>query len=302
MFRYLFLYFILLLSILKADFNTTLLDEYYNSLCQILVDSSNSVDDYFIDANSTEQSKTEAELKTSFAIESGRKSEYAMRLRVRLSLPKIQKKLRLIFEDEDSDDIFYDGTSLNNQYKMEKKNYFLRLDFFNEVIKKVDLTSGIGVKFRKLTLYPYFNLKARYILEDKNAVASNRFRLYSNGDFEDTLNLNKMQYFSSSVYLFYRNFFRYRSWTYNSSIVNSIYATKILSDKKELSLGVSLTSELDVLKSYIRYEQLYIAYRDLLYKNWVYYELSPSILWREENGYERSYRFMFNIGVKFKKY
>ena len=151
-------------------------------------------------------------------------------------------------------------------------------------------------------MYPYFNLKARYILEDKNAVASNRFRLYSNGDFEDTLNLNKMQYFSSSVYLFYRNFFRYRSWTYNTSIVNSISATKILSNKKEFSLGVSLTSELEILKSYIRYEQLYIAYRDLLYKNWVYYELSPSILWREENDYERSYRFMFNIGVKFKKY
>ncbi len=302
MFKYLFLYFILLLSILKADFNTTILDEYYDNLCQILVDSSNSVDDYFIDTNSTTQSKTEAELKTSFAIESGKKSEYAVRLRVRLNLPKLQKKFRLIFEDEDSDDIFYDGTSLNNQYKMEQKNYFLRLDFFNEVIKKIDLTTGIGVKFRNLSLSPYFNLKARYMLEDKNAVASNRFRLYSNGDYEDTLNLNKMKYFSSSVYFFYRNFFRYRSWTNNTSIVNSISATKILTEKKELTVGISLTSELEVLKSYIRYRQLYIAYRNLFYKDWVYYELAPSVLWREENNYEHSYRFMFNLGVKFKKY
>jgi len=302
MFRYLFIYFIFFLSILRAEFNTTILDEYYDSLCQILVDSSNSVDDYFIDANSTKRSKTEAELKTSFAIESGKKSEYAMRLRLRISLPKIQKKFRLIFEDEDSDDIFYDGTSLDNQYKVEQKNYFLRLDFFNDVIKKLSLTTGVGVKFKKLNMYPYFNLKARYMLDDKNAVVSNRFRLYNNGDFEDTLNLNKMKYFNDNIYFFYRNFFRYRSWTYNTSIVNSISATKILTDKQELTLGISLTSELEILKSYIRYRQLYVAYRDLLYKNWVYYEISPSMLWREENGYERSYRFMFNIGINFKKY
>jgi len=302
MFRYLFIYFIFFLSILRAEFNTTILDEYYDSLCQILVDSSNSVDDYFIDANSSKRSKTEAELKTSFAIESGKKSEYAMRLRLRISLPKIQKKFRLIFEDEDSDDIFYDGTSLDNQYKVEQKNYFLRLDFFNDVIKKLSLTTGVGVKFKKLNMYPYFNLKARYMLDDKNAVVSNRFRLYNNGDFEDTLNLNKMKYFNDNIYFFYRNFFRYRSWTYNTSIVNSISATKILTDKQELTLGISLTSELEILKSYIRYRQLYVAYRDLLYKNWVYYEISPSMLWREENGYERSYRFMFNIGINFKKY
>ena len=302
MFRYLFIYFIFFLSILRAEFNTTILDEYYDSLCQILVDSSNSVDDYFIDANSSKRSKTEAELKTSFAIESGKKSEYAMRLRLRISLPKIQKKFRLIFEDEDSDDIFYDGTSLDNQYKVEQKNYFLRLDFFNDVIKKLSLTTGVGVKFKKLNMYPYFNLKARNMLDDKNAVVSNRFRLYNNGDFEDTLNLNKMKYFNDNIYFFYRNFFRYRSWTYNTSIVNSISATKILTDKQELTLGISLTSELEILKSYIRYRQLYVAYRDLLYKNWVYYEISPSMLWREENGYERSYRFMFNIGINFKKY
>jgi hypothetical protein len=286
----------------KADFNTTRVDKYYNNLCQILIDSSNSVDDYFIDGNGSKSSKTEAELKTSFAMESGKRSEYAMRLRVRLNLPKIQKKLHLIFEDEDSDDIFYDGTTLDNQYKVEDKKYFLRLDFFNEVVKKIDLTTGIGVKFRGFNLYPYFNLKTKYILDNKNAVANNRFRIYSNGDYEDTINLNKLSYFSGTVYLFYRNFFRYRSWIDRTSIVNSISTTKILTDKKKLTIGVSLASELNIFKIYIKYRQLYLAYRELFYKHWLYYEFSPSILWREENNYDRSYRFMFNIGINFKKY
>jgi len=295
------LYCLFFILILRADFNATVVDNYYNSLCQILVDSSNSVDDYFIDGNSSRGSDTTAELKTSFAIESGKRSEYAMRLRVRLNLPKLQQKFRLIFEDEDSDDIFYDGTSLDNQYKVEDKNYFLRLDFFNEVIDRIDLTTGIGIKLKSFYLYPYLNLKARYLLEDKSVVASNRFRIYSNGDYENTLNLNKLRYFSSSVYIFYRNFFRYRSWVDRTNMVNSLSTTKIFIDNEKLTLGLSISSELNIFKTYLQHIQLYLAYRELFYKNWLYYELSPSILWRDENNYNRSYRFMLNIGMNFKR-
>jgi hypothetical protein len=285
---------------LSAEFNTTILDEYHEKLSQILVDSSNRVDDYFIESNTTKKNKTEAELKTSFAIESSRKSEYAMRLRLRISLPKIQKKLRLIFEDEDSDDILYDGTILDNQHKVEQKNYFLRLDYFNYIRKKLKLTSGIGIKFRKLNLYPYINIKARYVLDRSHVITSNRFRLYSDGEFEDIVTINRIKHFNSSTYIFYRNFFKYKSQTENSSIVNSISATKIVTDRREVSVGLSFTSELERVKSYLRYPQLYIAYRDLLYKKWVYYEIKNSILWREENDFDSSYRFMFNLGVKFK--
>jgi hypothetical protein len=288
------------LSLSKAEFNTTRLDKYYNNLCQILIDSSNSVDDYFIKDNSHKRSNTEADLKTSFAIEKGKKSEYSMRLKVRLNLPKIQERLRLIFEDEDSDNIFYDSTTLDNQYKVEDKNYFLRLDFFNEVIRKIDLTTGIGVKFREFHLYPYLNFKVKYILNNrKNTVINNRFRIYSDGRYEDIINLNKMEYYSDSVYIFYRNFFRYRDWTETNSIINSLSVTKILTDKKKLTLGIALKSEFTPLKSYIKHRQLYMAYREKFYKNWLYYELSPSIIWREENDFEPSYRFMLNIGISF---
>jgi len=74
-------------------------------------------------------------------------------LNCKISLPKIQNRLRLIFEDEDSDDLLYDGTKLDNQYKVDGKNYFLRLDYFTYVKKRFKLTSGVGVKFRKFILH-----------------------------------------------------------------------------------------------------------------------------------------------------
>ncbi len=294
-----FLYLLILSTLLFADLNTTILDEYYDKLSNILVDSSNSVDDYFIKTQSRKRSKTEAELKTSFAIESNRKSEYALRFKLRVNLPKIQKKFRLFFEDEDSDNIFYDGTQLDNRYKVKNKNYLLRLDFWEFIFKKIDFTSGVGVKFRRFNLYPYINLKVKYLFENRNLIANSRFRLYSDGKFENAVTLSKIEHFNKKIYILYRNFFKYKDRTNSTTIINSISTTKIISHKKELSVGVAFASRLDILKAYLSYQQLYIAYREIFYKNWLYYEVSPSILWREENDFDKSYRFMFNLGMKF---
>ncbi|MCK4440598.1 MAG: hypothetical protein KAU90_01240, partial [Sulfurovaceae bacterium] len=113
MFNYLF-YIIFLLSILYSDFNSTILDQYHESLSNILVSSSDNIDNYFVEGSS-KGSKTTAQLKTSYAIENERKAEYALRLRLHLSLPKIQKYLRLIFEDTQSDDLLNDDTTLSNK-------------------------------------------------------------------------------------------------------------------------------------------------------------------------------------------
>jgi hypothetical protein len=303
MYRYIFLLNILSSLLFSIDLNTTLIDKYYDTLCQVLVDSSNSIDDYFIesDTNITEN-KTEAELKTYFAIENGQNAEYAMRLRLRIDLPKIKDKLRLILEDEDSDNIFNDGTELDNQLKIENKYYFLRLDYFRYIKEKLNITSGIGVRFKMSSiLYPYINIKARYMIKEYNAVVSNRFRIYSDKKVENTLSLNKMEYFDDNAYILFRNFIKYRNNTDITPIVNSLSITKIISEKQKATIGASLSSEFVNLRSYIRYPQIYISYRDKLYKDWAYYEITPSILWREENNYDKSYRFMFSIGANFKK-
>jgi hypothetical protein len=285
---------------LNAEFNASVLDKYREDLTQILIDTTNSIDDYFIDTNISKKNKTEAEIKTSFAMETGQKSEYAMRVKLKISLPKIQNRLRLIFEDEDSDDLLYDGTKLDNQYKVDGKNYFLRLDYFTYVKKRFKLTSGVGVKFRKFILHPYLNLKGRYLF-DNNIIASNRFRIYTDTEYEDTFSLNKIIYHNNSIYTIFRNSFKYKSKTGNTDISNGVSATKVFNKMENMGVGLSFASRLKRLKSYFIYPQLYLSYRGKLYKNWIYYELNPSILWREENGYDSSYRFMFNIGMKFKK-
>ncbi|MCK4442454.1 MAG: hypothetical protein KAU90_10635, partial [Sulfurovaceae bacterium] len=144
MFNYL-LYIIFLSSILYSDFNTTIVDQYHESLCNILVNSSDTIDDYFVEGSS-KGSKTTAQLKTSYAIESGSKAEYALRLRLHLSLPKIQKHMRLIFEDTQSDDLLNDDTSLSNEKEVQNINYTLKVQVFDSMVKDFNIKWLLGTR------------------------------------------------------------------------------------------------------------------------------------------------------------
>ncbi len=81
-------------------------------------------------------------------------------------------------------------------------------------------------------------------------------------------------------------------------MANSISITKNILYNKEMTVGLLLKSNFEEYKYYFDYPQLYFGYRAPLHKRWLYYELNPSILWREENSYRPSFRFMFNIGGK----
>jgi len=304
--RYLFLIYILFITSLHAEFNTTSLDEYRFNISCWLVDSSNDIDDYFFESNnSTQTSHTYAEVRSSFALEDTQNSEYAVRLRLRLNLPKIQKQLRIVFEDASNDDALYDGTQLNSQYQLEEKQYFLRLEYFNYMIKQLNLAFSSGVRFTKTMLHPYLNIKAKYNVkneENEKKILSNRFRYYINGDIEDVVSFNTLYTLNQTLYFTIRNSFRYRNWEDFQKIVNDASFIKTLKVGEQASAGFTLVTELKNNRNLtLNYPQLYVTYRNQLYKNWIYYEIHPSLLWRKENDYESSARLMLTLGMIFKK-
>jgi len=297
-----FYFFIFLLVSVYADFNSKDIDKYHYQISNWLVDSSNSIDNYWTDSNSTESSKTFAEVKTSFAVENTQDIDYGIRLKLRLDLPKIEKELRLIFEDADSDDQLYDGTALNNDYHLEEKEYYLRLDYLKFIKKKLHLRAGVGIRFRKSSLHPYLNIKSKYFQENKKdskIIVSNRFRVYINSDYEDIFATYRFLEINDSLYFTFKNSLRYQSWEKIQKIVNSVAFVKLLPNEREATLGLSFVNDLNNWSIHSRYYQLYSSYRDKLYKDWMYYEVSPSILRRRENRYHPTFRLMLNIGMKF---
>lgn len=288
-----------------AKLELGVLDEYHDSLCDVLVNTSNSIDDYFIDDNSTKiRSKTYAKFSTSIAVEDNQKLEKDIRLRLRLNLPKVQRNLRLIFEDDNYNNEFYDRTTLNSE-KLKDKSYYLRLDYFKFIKKKFNLSLGVGLRVRQGNLVPYLNFHSRYdIFENREFKSAfyNRLRYYSDGEIEDILEFNNRYIVDNSVYLILGNKLSYSDRDSYQIAYHDLSLIKELSDKKELGVGFGIRSSLVDFKNYsVEYYHIHTLYHHLFYKKWLYYQLAPSILWRESNNFNISYRMMINLGIIFKK-
>ena len=302
MFKYLS-FIIVLLSMLSADFNTTIFDKYHENLCNILVNSSDSIDNYFVEGSSV-GSKTSAQLKTSYAIESERKAEYALRLRLHLSLPKIQEHLHLIFEDTQSDDLLDDGTNLLNEKHIQNINYTLKVEVSDNIIKDFNIKWLLGTRFRKSFLHPFMSMKAKRVLANddiKTVVFNNRFRFFDNMNYEEVASINRMDKMKDNLYMVLENIFRYRSETANNELITRLTGRKLLGNKQELSTGMSIYSSFKNGRYNIIYPEVFTRYYSMFYKDWLYYEVSPSVLWRHEHNYRATLRVMFNLGVIFKK-
>ncbi|HHS92464.1 MAG TPA: hypothetical protein ENK82_03900 [Campylobacterales bacterium] len=272
-------------------------------MCEVLVSTSNSIDDYFIEGNRTERSKTHAELISSMAYETGELGfENDVRVSLSLNLPKIQENLRLVFEDESSDDLLYDGTALNNQ-QLRDKEYYLRLEYFNFIRNKFNMRLGGGVKIRQGTLVPYMTTRMQYDILDKSKQKSelfNCFRIYSDGELENTFEFNTFYAIQDDWHFINRNLYYYTNRNPFQVLAHDTTMVHRLNSKKQLRYGLGISSNLNKFKSFsVEYYTLHSTWYHLFYNDWVYYEIIPSILQRRINDFQTSYRILVNFGLYF---
>ena len=289
---------------LLSNDNLNVFDYYHESLCSVLVNTSNSIDDYFIEDNLSTSSTTYAEFSTLVAKESHSKLEKDIRFHLRLNLPKIQKNLRLYFEDESSDNLLYDGTALDNE-QWKNKNYYLRLEFLKYVKDEFNVRVGAGVRFRESHLVPYYNIRSNYGLYSKNKLdvtLYNRFRHYSDGEIENNFEVNSLYTITDdTLFMTFRNGLYYSSDESEETLSSSLSFIRLFNEKQQMTLGVGAVSTLDSFQDYnLEYYYLQSTFHHLFYKDWLYYEVSPSILKRESNDFDISYRMLVKLGIYFK--
>jgi hypothetical protein len=297
-----FITFLFLSISLNAENNSSsLIDKYHDVLCKVLIDSSNKIDNFFIEGNETMLSKTRAEFSTYVAKETYGSLEKDVRFRIKVDLPKIKKHLRLIVEDEESDNLLYDNTRLNGD-GLEDKQYHFRFEYFKFLGEKFRAKLGAGARIRSNMLVPYVNHDMNYdFIKEKKIESSlaNRFRFYTDGELEDTLEFNSLYYFNEDFYGMFRNAFHYDESSLQTSF-SMLSFLKIFSDKKQINWGVGSTNIYENFKHReVDNFQFYGSWHHIFYKDWAYYELAPSILKRELNDYKTSYRFLVSFGIYF---
>ncbi len=277
------------------------IDEYRDKLSNVLVDTMSGIDNFFVESNESLHNDTHAEFSTSIAQESHLKLEKDIRFKIRLRVPKMKKYLKLFLEDENSDDILYNETRLQKD-TIQDKRYYARLEFLKLDIKGFTTKFSGGVRIRSRNLVPYANHHINYkIHEDKRLKSniSNNFRLYSDGELEDYLDLTTLYSFNDSLTGIWQNALRYDKTPIETFYSDYSFLYKI-DEKKQITMGFGMT---DLVKNFGRSKidnfNLHSSFFHTFHKNWMYYEVSTYVLKRESNDYKNSYRVFLNFGIYF---
>ena len=293
--------FILMSTLYVYGDNTLFIDSYRNTLSQVLIDTSNSIDCFFVENNDSVSSSTHAELSTSIAKETYLGREKDVRFKIRVDLPKIKKSLKLIIEDEHTDDVLYDETRLEND-AIKDKRYYARLEFLTTEFKNFKTKLSSGVRLRSRHLVPYVNHYANYKIYESEKLQSNfsnHFRFYTDGELEDYLDLSTVYKYNEDLSGVWRNTLRYDESHFQTFFMDYSFIHKFDS-KKQLTMGIGAT---DIIKNFkdskIDNFNLHTSFFHIFHKNWMYYEIVPSILKRNLNEYKTSYRLFLNFGIYF---
>ena len=294
--RYL-LNFTLLCSLLFA--NT--IDTHYLSIKSWIAEQLKRLDIFLSDSNESIKQRFSIRTSIDTILETKQDAQFKFNIKADLEFPRTQKKLHLFIQDYKRRETIDEISGKNIQDSIDNTSFLLGLQY----LTFANLRYKAGIRFNKITPDPfvavgwehtlyikkhwlYFGDELRYFLDRK--VDNKAFANY--------------QYKLSPIDIFsFENSYRYRQEPDREHQV--IHALKIYHSLGQKSLliphgEVYCFASRD---SSYRLGYLYLGfdYMDTIYRKWLFYQISPAVLWRYENGFAPSYRIMFRFGITFEQ-
>lgn len=235
-------------------------------------------------------------LETYYDYKESKDNDLGINLRVKLRLPQLKERLKLVFENED-DKVGqnYEDSNEKVAYKDDSFSLALEYDKFKQYYN-LNFKSGA-----KLKSNPYIFI---------NAKVSKKYDLNStwNFDMEEKIELNTRNSLENTTSLYFTNkisnrltFVQFNQYYWDldhedNNTHNSLRLAQKLSQKNSFNYVTSVASNDDNTHFQTKLYNAYIAYKHYIRK-WLYYDLVPGLYWEREDNFETQYAFRFNIGI-----
>lgn len=219
------------------------------------------------------------------------------RMRLNLILPGTQDKLQLVIEGQGDDFVTQgsqqntvtqtdDATSTVTNVQNTTTAAFRFLTEFAGIRASAD--SGVRINippniFGRLRLWKQVDLQNNWIFRPRQEV----FWMDNEG-FQSTLNLDFDKQLDNNQYLF--RFINRALWNdldYKITYTNGPSLFYTIDDQRGLSYHANVVSEKDKNTKVVNYI-LRVSYRQLLYQNWLFGELSPQLEFPRSQQFRRS--------------
>lgn len=224
---------------------------------------------------------------------------FDQRVKIKLKLPNLKDKFRLVFE---SDEIDENKDFIENHNSNSKDDFNLGLTY-DTLKENIELKAKVGLKLRS-KLDPFVRLSAKKTWEDVKGIdftlgqhvkesVLNKLELTSYASLDKQLN----DYYSLHQYTEY---YWHSSESRDSQVLPSVYLKQKIDVKNYLTY--SFSSNIDNIDTNLRLKRhsAKVKYRHFL-KKWLYLDAIPENYYSYDNNFKPRYAIRFNIGIYFNK-
>ena len=274
-------------------------DRIHTGISDQLESTAKRVDAFFADDRYyADTTKTYARLSVQSTWENGEDTESRARLRARVDLPGTRQRLRLFVEGGDPE-VGDDAASETIPEALDDNDYNVGLEGQFGDTGAWDIRPGVGVKAAS-TPDPFIRVRAirygrpgRWLGRFAAGVAEfvdDGTEIQARIDFDRGLTERLLFRSASRV--------RYRDSKDRVDFTQQFTLFQRLSGRAGLAYDVGLQADDDPewdVDAY--YTQARVRYR--AYKKWLFLELTPELVYREEDNYDPSFRLTFRADIVF---
>ncbi|KAB7885571.1 hypothetical protein GBG19_13910 [Poseidonibacter ostreae] len=279
-------------------------NDHRKDIHNYIISLSSSVDNYFDDEEDIKINRKNYAAAYGLIELSAIKNQHEnlsfdQRVRIKLKLPKLKDKFRLVFE---SDEIDENKDYIENKKSNQDDDFNLALSY--QTLKDyAELKAKVGIKLRS-KLDPFLKLSARKTWEDVNGIdyvigqdvkQSVIKKLETTSYYEVAKKFN--DYYSLHQYTEY---YWHSSESRDSQILPSIHLKQKIDAKNHLTY--SFNSNIDNIDTNLRIKRhsLQLKYRHFI-KKWLYVDTIPENYYSYDDNFKPKYAMRFNLGMYFNK-
>lgn len=281
---------------------------FHTNLSENIVSIADSIDSFFINRSITDgRNRTNIRLTntTNSIEESGVNNDFDFKLRLRL--PHLKRKIQLEFED---DALVNDSTGARDNLTQTARTRTASqqggsrggLSFYQKLLGiETKLTSGLEVR-SEVIVFGRFRLSKDFVLTPKQKIT------FIHDVFDDTTDnkgqigiLNYDYTFNKSFLLRFANEETYRDINNTLQTIHGISLYQQISDRNFLSYNYRVESLNPEARTtfYLNTHVVNVSFRRRLYREHLYYETGPGLIFSKAHNFEGLWAFVFKLELIF---
>ncbi len=278
------------------------IDEYYKDTLSFLTDTIRSIDVLLSDNNVSLKQKFSIRTSVDTIMESREPIRFRFNFRANLSLPRTQKRLNLFLQEFRKSDNIEDETQNSINRSIQDRSFLIGLQY----LTRHNLTYRLGVRFRGISPDPFIMAgweNTTYFNNNLWIYYGDRAYYYIDRHLDNRLFASLQSRLDNRSLFTLNNSYRYQEYIKEHQFTHALTWFRSIDRYKFFSPTIMLYATQSPDHGY-RISNYYIGitYHDRFYRDWLFYEIEPGLIWRDEYNFKLGFRCLLRVGVTFERY